>query len=434
MALCERRFYYPTPCGLFKLRKSDGDLAWECRPVSYIETTPCFWNMDVQRLPNGKLLVSGIRNSANAHGILVEEDGDGNLSSVSEIEPSPLGFDAETGSSEIWGVRCSVTEDYFYLMTHEFQFGTFIGPRYANITKYDHDGAVLDHKQFNSTISLTSFFAPSGDDVDVMRQLNNSQRIERYSPVSGAMIDNSSAVGWSNDHRGLFVNDGSHYYMGTILPSPGINKISMTDLSTTLVSPGATTAGTFQGPAAVRDGILAYTQIGFAVGSWRVVAVDTATLTELFDVFDFGRSLTANPCSSYVMATAIAVGGGATPATATKYEVRQIALDGTTNWSREFASSQWRSSDWMSYVRTLISEDESVVYVYGSLAHGSVFPGELEMSLYALDASNGDILWCFSAGPDVDLDGTNRQAGMSLLEEDDYLYLSTLRSRAPSQR
>jgi outer membrane protein assembly factor BamB len=426
MSACDRRTYYPTPNGLFKLRKSDGDLAWECRPISHDAAfAATYRNLGVRRLADGRLIVIGPYDDPGYDVIMkarmVTESGN-EIALVEEtvsVDAPVAGF--TTGAMHS---RVSVTADYIYLSGQET--GTPDNGRKV-ITKFNiSDGMFVEQRTFTNSGNLNGFNALEEELIDVFHGAGVTQSIKRYDGLNSAMLIQSDPIGFSLNVNGQMIQDDYFYYMGNVTAAAKTwTKVSKADLST--VAQSAETSDTKQGTGEVRDGLL----VSPVTNS--VLCYDT-DLVLVFDANTGGlRPLTASVCSSF--AVAAMVGDSAHhPGTATSYKIRRYTLTGVMEWEVEILSSEDRDLEWELWPRIRISADESHVYFYGSVSHNGLASTDLKMALYVLDAATGDVVWCFSPGPTIDFFGSNSHAGLSLLEEDEYLYLSTLRCRAPTYR
>jgi outer membrane protein assembly factor BamB len=423
MSACDRRTYRAATCGLFKLRASDGDLAWECRPVDANGTgAGSYRNLGVTLLSDGRVLIIGPYLDPDygtiMRAMMITETG-GLLSAIQETESVDAPVSGFTGST--MHSRVSVTDEYIYLSGQSAATASN-----KVITKFAAaDGSFIEQRTFLNCGGSNGFSEAGGEAVDVFQGTGVTPRINRYDTLNGSVVSSSAAVGSSLNQNGQMIQDENYYYMGNVTAFARTwTKLRKSDLTT--ADQSTDTGGTKSGTGNVRGGYIASPLAN------SVICHDT-DLNKLFQVnFGVERALSASPCSSFVVSARVN-GALIHPGIATLYKVRRHDFTGATVWETDILASNDRDIEWELWPRVMISEDESQVYFYGSVSHDGI-AGDLKMAIYCLDATTGGVLWCFSPGPVTDIMGTNVHAGLSLLESGDDLYLSTLRSRGPTYR
>lgn len=409
MSACDRRAYYPAEAGLFKLRASDGDLVWECRPVQFGATSAQGQlNTRVDMLPSGNVVVSGVSSAQRSKVLSVAQSG-GLVSAVSEYGNPTETFGVEATNQQF---AYDITDDYVYHGgpdTSTFAHGLVL-------SRFSHAGAFEGTRTIGSVGSFKAFRAIQGtEQFDVISA--SASALVRYPGLTGASTASLAGAifGWDRTFR--IVSDGTHYYIpqsSTVLRKITIATLAVAATRTVLftLSEGDT-----------RDGYVAY--IG-RFGGFSPVAVsawDTATLAPQFvnaGMFA-GRATGVGVCGDFV--AAIGTDDGTHPGTATQASVKRLEFDGSVTWTTPLPMGADRSAAFDVHPRVLISQDKTRVYAYGPFSHNGVTAQSLKMAIYCLDADDGSIIWRFSD-----------RAGVSLYDDGDYLYLGTITGTAPLYR
>jgi outer membrane protein assembly factor BamB len=420
VSACDQRAYYPTTNGLFKLRSSDGDLVWECRPVdrsgSGLLTVS---NVHVDRLSSGPLVVSGAENGLANKGLIVTET-DSLVSAVTE-----------TGAVDVTGIlnenihlAYDSNDDYIYLCGQ-------IGEAFVTswlVNKFDHSGMFLGSREFPNR-GAWGIRARDGEHFDILFPMNGgSYRIRRYELTGAFVAESATLIGFgpqsATDHKRRLLTDGTNYW-GAQGGGGGI-RIDADTLATVLTNPSSGMGNQVSGGAEYRDGLIVC-----STGAATVRVLDSTSLALVWSYAGLQRIFGVSVCSDFV---AVAMSVDTDP-----FHLHVSRIDGgTLVWDREFrvASSLVTFVGRDDKPNLLISQDATKVYIWGDFHAHETFTssGTLRTVLYCLDATDGSILWCFSAGPTTDSGGTNLHVGMSLHDEGDYVYLGAQRCRAPTYR
>jgi hypothetical protein len=427
MSACDQRSYYPAQNGLFKLRAADGDLVWECRPISYGTRDQEYDNGMVDRLGN-TTIVAGTTDDNGAQllpkAMFVEESGglvqslDFTEDPAESTDDNGLGFHRMSDRTDEWlylaGGRIVTPPNYSAYVVNRFDLSDLSHMEGTVISSANGDMA-----GFRAVQNTAQF--------DIIRE--NLGGLYRYTAGSTVVDDSLTGISvfFSIDRNFRIPSDGTHYYLNA--GGAGSFRRYKVDIATLSVAAFSTIHGSLISMA-VRDGYLGATSLQGGGGNCAVVTTGGMS-TEWNSSAHFSQGLSVDVCGNF--SVFVGLSSGTTLSLATSFRVIAFDHAGTPLWSRDLQASTDRSSRWHRQPFPVISQDESKVYVYGPLSHDGIGSGALKMAMYCLDATNGDILWCFSGGPNSGAVGDGG-AGMSLYDEGDYVYLGTQRCRAPLYR
>lgn len=462
MSVCDTRRYYRDYYGLFKLKSSDGDLVWECRDTLEESTANCRNTCVVKA---GDYICTGtFDDSFVSRLLIVKEDSGGLVESVVETDDSPVIVRADWGSNQNSGSPAIQTDGTdFYLQGLRSDSG---GSGLRVLRKYDSDGNFIDG--FQASASLDTFVnARVTSPTTYVRTTYVSSSAFRLSQYTQFDIAPSATTATNftyllHDRQDAVAFDGTHFYCVT--SAKIIHKIDATTLATASTGSIATVG---QSPiyGIAKGGYLIIvsgfsSSVGSLVFSQDVSLVNTASMTLQWNrsnVFTFTGPFGApsyqvfdvDVCSGF----AVVAGLGTSTAAPETFQVKRLRLtNGATDWSvnmRSFGSlyaafNQPLSIRWgFEMPRVVISADETKIYVTGLLTAKASpsFTNEPAMAVICLDASTGSVLWQFCAGHTFVPGGStiiftqyNVGTGMSLHDDGDHIYLSTVRCLAPSYR
>lgn len=414
MSTCDRRGYYPAVNGLFKLKAADGDLVWECRSASQNSSLGTYYHFPVMKI--GDYVVARGADNDGSKLLIAKQGGDG-LESVIEAGKSPY---------LIAGAQPFAQDDG----TDLYLSGTAVvsSSNKHVIEKYDVSGNHLGGREHTAT-SLVPWFDVISDSAYNLGFSSGffSAQFKQYSQFAGGFVAqsdpyNSPAFTWNLGP----LADATHYYQNTLSRILKISRETLaTDSSALFGSGGVPLIGT------VKDGYLATA----SYGAGGVALRDSATLAVVW-AYPAGsyRIFTVDVCEDFVLSCQAATASFPE----VNFNVKRLNIvSGTTEWSRSFRASgniALAVNTLDTQPRAFISQDKSKVYVIGPIALTPFASLGMRLAIYCLDASDGDVLWCFACGGN---DGTlagNGGIGMSLYDDGDDLYLGTVRCLAPKQR
>jgi len=424
MSQCEPRGYYPAPTGLFKLRVSDGDLVWDCRPVVIGGTSLDAINRCIYKLGD-RLAVSGIKNQDTPAAMFLTDDGEGVSDVVVTPASDPPITNLVSGIVQVFSSGDGDGGDYYYSSTFrkisssnnfylqvaqfdlasgalvdEFQSGPWTGPA---------GGATNTHRSFNPTLRCYST-----THID-FNGLIGTRRYETN--MSGTVVDSHNLFA-NRDPSYRHISDGTYYYGGSSNGALGLKSVSKTRISDLTDITLSSDASVYPWRGNARGGVLAYSAWTNTLlarpETW--IARDTSALSiHWSDATTFDGLFGVDCCSAFVVAA-----GYENSANTAALSIIRKDVGGSVIWNVPITASAAAASLQTDYQATvLISSDESKVYVFGGLLRNG-----LAMSLFCLDADDGSTLWSFAA-PD---------AGISVLDDGDYLYLGTSSGTSPNYR
>lgn len=394
MSACDRRSYYPAPVGLLKIRASDGDTQWDCRPTGASAST-------IALLKAGNRVYATALQASLATN-LIDEDGDGILSDITLTDPvgtliSVLGGSAPT--------IADLNDDYLYLAGQATSGSNSVVHKFNVAT-----GALVGSATIGvSNVSNMRFRALAGETEEF--DLVGNSRIRRYNDLSGAAVLQSAATTLfqSGDRAYRLISDGTFYYHSI---SGGMLRINISDLTTAQTRAGIGTTFT---DGEVREGRLFLHSNAFG-SAGRIGVLSAANLLTLWiNLTYYTRTTGIDGCSDF--AVVIGIRSGTNTATATSWVVHRRNVDSSEVWSRTLTSTA-PGTTVHRLPRVVLSQDETKVYCFGPFVIGG-----LSMGIVCLDATNGDILWAVAC-----------PAGVSLIDDGDYVYLGTIAGTAPEYR
>lgn len=417
MSACDQRAYYPARTGLFKLRASDGDLVWECRPIIIGSDASMSIINRCYHKHGSRLVVSGVSDNRLPAAMFLTDDGEGVTDVVSTIAAAPPVL-ANSVAGPITITSSADTDGtYAYVSTLRRQPSGF-GSYYLHIAKFDiatgeevasvQSGPWANPGLSGTTGVLEATIRCSGTSFVDVNGLYGTRRFP--SDLSSISAVNTGRPCWDNSNR--IISDGSYYYAGDRTTGRSVMKIDAGTLATSLLSADS---GQYPRMGDVRGGILAYNTEGVFGVVRTVVARRASDLTVLwthnspFSTAAYGVGC----CANFVVSTGVA------SASQTPLLVVRRDLSGTIEWQVEIDELSPAALFTDAQPRVLISSDESKVYVWGPFLRNG-----LAMTLFCLSATDGSIQWSFAAPA----------GGISLIEDGDYVYLGAVSGTAPLYR